>query len=115
MGKQTLNQYYNKTDHSEVYRIAMVLHPCQKHQYFKTAGWEDVWIETAHNIVWEEFDQTYMFMDFDNEVVSVKKKPSLSSNIFDKLPSLSAPVSSELCDELDQYLTTNPEQVTNVC
>jgi len=23
MGKRTLNRYYNKTDHSEVYRIAM--------------------------------------------------------------------------------------------
>lgn len=23
IGKQTLNRYYNKTDHSEVYRIAM--------------------------------------------------------------------------------------------
>lgn len=23
IGKQTLNRYYNKTDHSEIYRIAM--------------------------------------------------------------------------------------------
>jgi hypothetical protein len=23
LGKQTLNRYYNKTDHSDVYRIAM--------------------------------------------------------------------------------------------
>ena len=23
MGKKTLNRYYNKTDHSEIYRIAM--------------------------------------------------------------------------------------------
>ncbi|KAF9559745.1 hypothetical protein CPC08DRAFT_621297, partial [Agrocybe pediades] len=46
-GKKTLNKYYNITDHSELYRIAMVLHPRHKLQYFKTAGWEAEWIETA--------------------------------------------------------------------
>jgi hAT family protein len=31
--------------------------------------------------------------------------------MFDNLPSLSAPSSLELRDELDQYLSTDPEQV----
>ena len=31
--------------------------------------------------------------------------------MFDNLPALSAPSSLELCDELNQYLTTDPEQV----
>ena len=83
LGKQTLNRYYDKTDHSEVYRIAMgksayiqsyfcvfnwnspVLHPRHKLNYFKKAGWEDEWIETARDIVRTEFDQTYAFMDVD--------------------------------------------------
>lgn len=88
IGKRTLNRYYNKTDHSEVYRIAMgksclisfnfactvtniclVLHPRHKLHYFKIAGWEDEWIEMARNIVREEFDRTYAFMDLDDEVV----------------------------------------------
>jgi hypothetical protein len=75
IGKHTLNRYYNKTDYSEVYRIAMgkylhviicincihyrrplVLHPRHKLHYFKSAGWEDEWIETARSIVREEFD-----------------------------------------------------------
>ncbi|KAG2341485.1 hypothetical protein BDR05DRAFT_845370, partial [Suillus weaverae] len=45
--KQTLNRYYELTDHSEVYRIAMVLHPQHKLSYFKNAGWEERWIATA--------------------------------------------------------------------
>jgi len=87
LGKQTLNRYYDKTDHSEVYRIAMgkllhvllfhiifislflhcppVLHPRHKLHYFKKAGWEEGWIETAQDIVRAEFDQTYAFMDVD--------------------------------------------------
>jgi hypothetical protein len=50
-----------------------VLYPHHKLQYFKTASWEDEWVETAHNIVQDEFDQTYTFMDFDEEVISMKR------------------------------------------
>ncbi|KAJ8584174.1 hypothetical protein M405DRAFT_684601, partial [Rhizopogon salebrosus TDB-379] len=45
--KKTLNRYYSLTDSSEVYRIAMVLHPRHKLEYFKHAGWKPEWIETA--------------------------------------------------------------------
>jgi hypothetical protein len=58
IGKKTLNQYYNRTDHSKLYQIAMgmsvyayfplfgeklnknfpVLHPCHKLTYFQRAG-----------------------------------------------------------------------------
>jgi hypothetical protein len=90
IGKRTLNKYYNKTDQSEIYRIAMgkyllfiylnlhflifltVLHPRHKLQYFRVAGWEDEWIDAAHTIVREEFDRTYAFMDVDCEI-RVKK------------------------------------------
>ena len=56
----------------------LVLHPRHKLHYFKTAGWEDEWINTARDIVREEFDRTYAFMDFDGEAVSmneVRKSP----------------------------------------
>ncbi|KAH8990219.1 hypothetical protein EDB92DRAFT_1756262, partial [Lactarius akahatsu] len=56
IGKNTINWYYNKTDHLEVYRIAMILHPQHKLAYFKTQGWEELWIETAQNLVCEQFD-----------------------------------------------------------
>ena len=49
--KSTLNKYYKKTDLSNTYRIAMVLHPMHKLTYFKNAGWEAEWIDTAEEIV----------------------------------------------------------------
>ena len=97
IGKQTLNRYYNKTDHSEVYRIAMgesplislyicyfltfvsVLHPRHKLHYFKVAGWEEEWVEAAHVIVREEFDCTYAFMDLDLNVEVTEVCPSMLS------------------------------------
>jgi hypothetical protein len=54
IGKKTLNRYYDWTDHSELYQIAMgtifcvflnalilypVLHPHHKLTYFQHAGW----------------------------------------------------------------------------
>jgi hypothetical protein len=38
----------------------------------------------------------------------------MSQNTFDNLPSLSAPTLKELRDELDRYLSTDPEHVTDV-
>ena len=76
--KKTLNRYYNLTDSSELYRIAMgmyhfilslsmyadvcdyaVLHPRHKFAYFKNAGWEDEWIKTAERIVRKEYERLY--------------------------------------------------------
>ncbi|GLB45148.1 putative hAT family C-terminal dimerisation region [Lyophyllum shimeji] len=47
------------TDHSEVYRIAMVLHPSRKLEYFKTVNWEEEWIMTAKDVVRVEYERTY--------------------------------------------------------
>ncbi|KAF9540334.1 hypothetical protein CPC08DRAFT_602406, partial [Agrocybe pediades] len=59
LGKVTLNKYYNATDHSKVYRIAMVLHPRHKLSYFKQAGWKALWIEAAEEIDRPEYKRTY--------------------------------------------------------
>ena len=86
VGKQTLNRYYDKTDHSEVYRIAMgmfllilrvdlliyfaVLHPRHKLEYFKNAGWLQQWIDTARNIVDTEFKRGYASRDVEEVEMS---------------------------------------------
>ncbi|KAI4518011.1 hypothetical protein K525DRAFT_180728, partial [Schizophyllum commune Loenen D] len=57
LAKSTLNRYYSLTDESDVYRIAMVLHPRHKLQYFRKQGWEDAWVTAAEIITrttWED-------------------------------------------------------------
>ena len=51
----------------------LVLHPHHKLHYFKTARWEDNWIEMAHSILCEEFNRTYEFMDLDDKIVMTNK------------------------------------------
>ncbi len=87
VGKKTLNRYYNKTDHSEVFRIAMgmvflycvivshhpvVLHPHHKLQYFKDIGWQDDWIETARDIMRAEFERKYLSLEVQDVPTSQK-------------------------------------------
>jgi hypothetical protein len=151
IGKNTINRYYHKTDHSETYRIAMgtyylyshlfnffiystVLHPRHKIAYFKAQGWEEAWIDTAYNIVCKEYDCSYASACFDGDsnedyiavgsvdLVSILgfllcslvtySPQSMTSlnNIFDNLPEL-APASSDICDELELYLSTDTEDV----
>ena len=43
--------------------IYLVLHPRHKLEYFKKHNWEESWIQTAHEIVREEFDRSYAAMD----------------------------------------------------
>ncbi|PBK68119.1 hypothetical protein ARMSODRAFT_888390 [Armillaria solidipes] len=59
VAKRTLNRYYQLTDDSDVYRIAMVLHPVHKLDYFKQAAWEPVWINDTKAIVERVFTEKY--------------------------------------------------------
>ncbi|KAH9960261.1 ribonuclease H-like domain-containing protein [Russula dissimulans] len=78
IGKNLLNKYYSLTDDSEVYRIAMVLHPRYKLKYLEKQGWDCEWIETVETIVREEFKASYADDIIRKPLVSgqaSKKKP----------------------------------------
>ena len=72
--RNVMDKYYAKTDLSNMYRIAMgtcrqslslhhshqfecrqVLHPQMKLSYFRLHGWEQSWIQTAEDMVTDEF------------------------------------------------------------
>jgi hypothetical protein len=97
--------------------LAVVLHPRHKLKYFEQAGWEPEWIAAAKDIIRAEFDRSYAVQpgnveeDQDGDIEMSEKR---SKNIFDNLPALSAPRIRELRDELDRYLSTDPEHVVDV-
>jgi len=88
LGKAHLNKYYNMTNHSEVYRIAMsecsppdhffqsqlcwtVLHPWHKLQYFHDTNWDAAWITTVTAIVRNEFVHTYAELPIVDDVTVI--------------------------------------------
>ncbi|KAK7437101.1 hypothetical protein VKT23_018727 [Stygiomarasmius scandens] len=44
------NKYYSKTDFSDVYRVAMIMHPEHKTSYFRKQDWPEQWITQAVDI-----------------------------------------------------------------
>jgi hypothetical protein len=52
----------------------LVLHPRHKLKYFEKQGWDDAWINTAEEIVREEFKKNYA-----TYVIPKKKKVTRSS------------------------------------
>ncbi|KAL1937047.1 hypothetical protein VTO73DRAFT_15573 [Trametes versicolor] len=58
-GRLILDKYYSLTDDSIVYRIAMILHPRYKIQYFKDQDWQEEWIAAAIEITRTEWETYY--------------------------------------------------------
>jgi hypothetical protein len=59
LARKKMDRYYSLTDLSNVYRIAMVLHPGMKLEYFRNQKWEDEWIAEAEHLVREEYAVKY--------------------------------------------------------
>ncbi|KIM69828.1 hypothetical protein SCLCIDRAFT_102639 [Scleroderma citrinum Foug A] len=113
--KRTLNKYYQLTDLSKLYCIALVLHPCHKMEYFKQAKWRADWIADADQLICDTYALHYTSRDINNIMESPANSASLSgdkeyaANIFDNLPSLSRIKPMHKLDELDAYLATGVE------
>ncbi|OJT08548.1 hypothetical protein TRAPUB_554 [Trametes pubescens] len=58
-GRAILDKYYTLTDTTIVYRIAMMLHPRYKTQYFKDQSWPEDWITEARAIIEKEWTSNY--------------------------------------------------------
>ncbi|PPQ84663.1 hypothetical protein CVT26_004180 [Gymnopilus dilepis] len=127
--KATLNKYYELTDHAEVYRIAMVLHPRFKLRYFKKAGWDEEWIKMSRQFVEDKLDRHYSVLvstEWDNEEAgpgeademegseTSKRTKSKKRYIFDETDDSDSNASDGSSitanEELELYLSTKPEK-----
>ncbi|KAF6750046.1 hypothetical protein DFP72DRAFT_818213 [Ephemerocybe angulata] len=73
LSKKTLNRYYEKTDVSKTYRIAMMLHPRHKLQYFRNRTWPEEWIIEAHALLRSEFDENYASIPVPDDFAEVQR------------------------------------------
>lgn len=60
-----------------------MLHPRHKLAYFKTARWEEEWIETAASLVREEFERSYLEVDIDDGDAIVVDAAAVSTAVDD--------------------------------
>ncbi|SJL04353.1 uncharacterized protein ARMOST_07719 [Armillaria ostoyae] len=105
-----LNWYYQLTDDSDVYHIAMVFHPIHKLDYFEQAGWKLAWIKDAKSIVQWVFDEKYRgHYDAIKEVIEITPP---STNMFKNL-SMVLPPALSIQDELARYLGSPTEAMSD--
>ncbi|KIK13144.1 hypothetical protein PISMIDRAFT_78704, partial [Pisolithus microcarpus 441] len=117
LAKKTLNKYYSLMDTSDLYHIVMVLHPRHKLEYFRHAKWEADWIKTASDLVRNTYETSYASREVHLTILwprdshLTNRYQDCSTNIFDRLPSLSKVDCMSMADELDSYLATSVEDI----
>ncbi|TFY53317.1 hypothetical protein EVJ58_g9512 [Rhodofomes roseus] len=121
LGKRAINRYYNKSDESAVYRIAMVLDPCNKLQYFRDNARPDEWIVDARFLVRQAYDKDWKGHglpceqpeDTDRLQPPTGAQPSAASakkqNMFDAARANRKKTAVPIVDKLDHYLSSDPD------
>ncbi|TFK60875.1 hypothetical protein BDN72DRAFT_494535 [Pluteus cervinus] len=66
--------------HSTVYRLAMVLHPRHKLNYFREHGWDDDWIKEAGRLFREDYAVNYAGEDEDGDEGSTESEVEVEGN-----------------------------------
>lgn len=104
LARKKMDRYYSLTDSSHVYRIAMVLHPGMKLEYFRNQKWEDEWIEQAETLVREEYAAKYekLIEKPNTENNSTTKDDNFTS--FGNLSVTNCPRASEIQEYLNHVV-----------
>jgi hypothetical protein len=100
LARKKLDRYYSLTDSSTIYRIAMVLHPGMKLEYFRNQKWEEDWIEEAENLVREEYVVTYEKAAKDPHAETTKAPNTNEFTSFGDLSVTTAPRPNEIQEYL---------------
>jgi hypothetical protein len=108
LARKKMDCYYSLTDSSHVYRIAMVLHPGMKLDYFRQHKWEAEWIDQAEDLVRQEYQTNYKGKAAPQ---GTSTAPAEHSEFFD-FGNLSVAAATPPC-ELDDYLRLPVENVAD--
>jgi hAT family C-terminal dimerisation region len=98
LARKKMDRYYSLTDASNAYRIAMVLHPGVKLEYFRNQDWEEEWIEQARSLVREEYCTKYEKESTSDEPVGEASTKGFLS--FGDLSVTTRPRSNEIAEYL---------------
>jgi hypothetical protein len=104
LARKKMDRYYSLTDSSHVYRIAMVLHPGMKLEYFRNQKWEGEWIEEAETLVREEYVVNYEKINESNTQKNSIAKDDTEFTSFGNLSVTTCPRASEIQEYLSHVV-----------
>ncbi|KAA1092751.1 hypothetical protein PGT21_050043 [Puccinia graminis f. sp. tritici] len=103
-GVKITNKYYTLTDCSPLYRIAKILHPSFKDQYFKVAGWSQEWIDEAIGLTRELWVSKYKPQEDTSARPEVTKAKPQTGFISQLGAALAARANNSPSDPIDNWL-----------
>ena len=107
-----MNRYYSLTNSSNVYHIAMVLHPGMKLECFRNQKWEEEWVEEAENLVREEYISSHEKAPDERNATPTENSDVDNNNGFASFGNLS--VTTCPCEsEIQEYLSLPVENIKN--
>jgi len=109
LARNKMNRYYSLTDASVTYRIAMVLHPGMKLDYFRQAEWEADWVDEAESLVRNEYISHYENKDMPKQTDTTDAATDAGTD-FNDFGNLSVQ-SAARRHEVDDYLRAPVEAV----
>jgi len=108
LARKKMDRYYSLTESSTTYRIAMVLHPGMKLEYFRNQKWMGDEIKEAERLVREEYVAKYEVADeSDTKPATNSKTNDGGFASFGDLSVTTAPRASEI----QEYLNLPVENV----
>ena len=110
LARKKMDRYYSLTDSSTTYRIAMILHPGMKLEYFRNQKWEEEWIEEAESLVREGYVAGYEKMARDSDTTPMKPSKTKDNSGFTSFGNLSV-TSAPRASEIQEYLKLPVENV----
>lgn len=108
LARKKMDCYYSLADSSNIYHIAMVLHPGMKLKYFCKQRWEDEWIAEAEWLVQEEYAEKYENVAEElNEELNNTPKKNFAAKIDDGFASFGyLSVTTAPCpNKIQEYLS----------
>jgi hypothetical protein len=109
LARKKMDRYYLLTD-SSTYRIAMVLHPGMKLEYFRNQKWKGEWIKEAESLVWEEYIAEYEKVANESNATPTKNLKTKNNGGFTSFSDLSV-TSTPRASVIQEYLNHPVENV----
>ena len=113
LARKKMNHYYSLTDSSNVYCIAMVLHPGMRLEYFCNQKWEEEWVEEAENLGHEEYILSYEKAPDERNAMPTENLDVDNNDGFTSFGNLSVTTCPRE-SEIQEYLSLPVENVKNL-
>ncbi|KAG8753716.1 hypothetical protein FRC11_007174 [Ceratobasidium sp. 423] len=99
-----LNKYYQVTDSSHLYHMAILLHPSMRMVYLEKAKWQKEWMDQAHDITTDCWNQHYKPENYETMEDNASQSNFSYSSYMDEIFDLIADEQDKMLDPINTFI-----------